>query len=74
MNGADRDTSLGLTISKCITLSPKPCYKIPTSIHGCLPPKTFVMVIGGSSQTPQRCTVHPGVIDEVFKKEIDIVA
>lgn len=45
MNGADRDTALGLAISKYITLSPKfhAIKYLPVFMD--LHPKTFVMVI-----------------------------
>lgn len=50
------------------------CYKITTGIYGPLPAGTVGMILGRSGLTSQGFIVHPGIIDEDFKKEIKIMA
>ena len=42
-------------------------------LFGPLPPQTFGLLLGQSSLTSKGITVHPGVIDSDYKREIQIM-
>ena len=46
---------------------------MPTGLFGPLPPQTFGLLLGQSSLTSKGITVHPGVIDSDYKREIQIM-
>ena len=47
--------------------------KIPTGLFGPLPPQTFSLLLGQSSLTSKRITIHPGIIDSDYKGQIQIM-
>ena len=51
-------------------------YKVPLKLMRqipFLPPQTFDLLLGKSSLTSKRITVHPGIIDLGYKGEIQIM-
>ena len=46
---------------------------IPTGLFGPLPPQTFGLLLGRYSLTSKGITIHPGIIDSVYKGEIQFV-
>ena len=47
--------------------------RVPTGLFGPLPPQTFGLLLGQSSLTSKGITVHPGIIDSDYKREIQIM-
>ena len=47
--------------------------RVPTGLFGPLPPQTFGLLLGRSSLTSKGITVHPGIIDSDYKREIQIL-
>jgi dUTPase len=50
------------------------CYKITAGRYVLLPQGTVAMILGRSGLTSQGFTVHPGIINEDFKGEINVKA
>ena len=47
--------------------------KIPTGLFRSLPPQNFGLLLGWFSLTSKGITVHPGIIDSDYKREIQIM-
>ena len=45
----------------------------PTGLFRPLPPQTFGLLLGRSSLTSKKITVHPEIIDSDYKREIQII-
>ena len=48
--------------------------RVPTGLYGPLRPQTFGLLLGQSSLTSKGITVHPGIIDSDYKREIQIMS
>ena len=47
--------------------------RVPTRLFGPLPPQTFSLLLGPSSLTSKKITVHPEIIDSDYKTKIQIM-
>ena len=67
--------ALDLATDKHLALSPKiQSYNIATGVYGLFPSGTVRIILGRSGLTSQGFTVHPGIINEDFKGEINVKA
>ena len=47
--------------------------RVPTRLFGPLRPQSFGLLLGQASLTSKGITVHPGIIDSDYKREIQIM-